>query len=216
VSAEWVVFWLRSGRSNSIAADGLPLQVKRLAAGVVGRRIVDASLLHQDYVAWCGGNLLVVAGGGRYATKGKHVRIATPPTWESRDLSRDATRSWVSPTCSPDRRWIAAAAGPNRIEARFGQESRSIWRLFTGRSMRRQITFPPAGRSDEAPRWSRDGRYVLFVRSGPTRDDATALGSIYLTPAGGGKAIGPFARLGRTGNYYGHYGWPDLLDWLGG
>jgi hypothetical protein len=216
VSAEWVVFWLRSGRSNSIAADGLPLRVKRLATGVVGGRIVDASLLHPDYVAWCGGNLLVVAGGGRYATEGKHVRIATPPTWQSRDLSRDATRSWVSPTCSPDRRWIAAAAGPNRIEARFGQESRSIWRLFTGRAMRRQITFPPAGRSDEAPRWSRDGHYVLFVRSGPTRDDATALGSIYLTPAGGGKAIGPFARLGRTGNYYGHYGWPDLLDWLGG
>jgi hypothetical protein len=214
-SAESVVFWLRRGNSNSIAADGLPLQVKRVAAGVVGPRIVNASLLHPDYVSWCGSNLLVVAGGGRYATKGKHLRIATPLTWRSRDLSRDATRSWVSPTCSPDRLWLATAAGPNRIEARFGQESRSIWRLWTGgRLIRRQITFPPAGRSDELPLWSRDGHFVLFVRSGPTRDDASALGSLFVTPAGGGKAIGPFARLGPTGNYYGHYGWRDLLDWF--
>jgi hypothetical protein len=216
VSARWVLFWLRPGNSNSIANDGLPLQVKRRAAGVIGPRIADATLLHEDYVSWCGPNLLFVAGAGRYATQGKHVRIATPPTWRSRDLSRDATRSWVSPACSPDRRWIAAAGGPNRIETRFGQESRSIWRLWSGGPLRRRITFPPAGRSDELPLWSRDGHFVLFVRSGPTRDDASAFGSIYVTPAGGGKAIGPFARLGPTGNYYGHYGWPDLFDWFGG
>lgn len=217
VSADWVAYWLRPGTSSSLAADGLPLQVKRLGAGIVGPRLADATLLHPDYVSWCGENLLFVAGGGRYATKGKQVRIATPPTWGSRDLSRDATRSWVSPACSPNRVWVASAAGPNRLEARFGQESRSIWRLWTGgRPLHRRITFPPAGRSDEFPLWSQDGHFVLFVRSGPTRDDATALGSIYLTPAGGGKAIGPFAPLGPTGNYYGHYGWPDLLDWFPG
>jgi WD40 repeat protein len=213
VSSQAVAFWLRLGKSNSIAADGLPLQVKRLSAGVAGPRVADASLLHPDYVGWCGPNLLFVGGGGRYATKGKQVRFATPPTWQSRDLSRDATRSWVSPACSPDLRWIVAAAGPNRIEARFGQESRSIWKVFTGRNYRLKLTSPPANRSDESPRWSGDGHHVLFVRSGPTRDDATALGSLYVTPAGGGKAIGPFARLGPTGNYYGHYGWSDLLDW---
>jgi hypothetical protein len=149
VSARSVAFWLRSGKSNSIAADGLPLQVKRLSAGVAGPRLAAASLLHPDYVDWCGPNLLFVAGGGRYATTDKQLRVATPPTWQSRDLSRDATRSWVSPVCSPDRRWIVAAAGPNRIEARFGQESRSIWRVFMGhnyrlRRCRCRIAFSPA------------------------------------------------------------------------
>jgi hypothetical protein len=216
VSPGLVAFWIRLGGSGSIAADGLPLEVKDWASGIRGARLADATLLYRDYVSKCGRSLVVAAGAGRYASNNKRLLIATPSTadrrWAIRDFSHDRTRSWVSPACSPDTRWVAAAAGPHKV-GRFGREARSIWRLATRGSSRRQLTRPLAGKTDETPRWSADGRFLLFLRSGPTRGDATALGSIYLVPSAGGRAIGPFASIGPAVNYYGRYGWADVLDW---
>jgi hypothetical protein len=79
-------------------------------------------------------------------------------------------------------------------------------------SSRRSVTAPGRGLSDETPRWSRDGRWVLFVRSGPTTPNASASGRLYLVRRSG-RLVGPIARLGPVANYYGHYGWPDTTDW---
>jgi hypothetical protein len=218
VSPIWVAYWVRPGASNSIAADGLPLEAKYFVSGARGSQLAEATLLWPDYLTRCGRGLVFTAGADRYASSNKRLLAATPSTtdrgWTIRVLSRDRTRSWVAPACSPDARWVAAAAGRHRV-GRFGREARSIWRLATRGSSRRQLTRAPAGKSDESPRWSKNGRFVLFVRSGPTRGNATAVGSIYLVPSRGGSAIGPFARLGPTGNYYGHYDWADVLDWTG-
>jgi hypothetical protein len=53
---------------------------------------------------------------------------------------------------------------------------------------------------------------VFFVRSGPTRADATARGRLHVVRVDGGRP-GPVADdLGRTGNYYGRYGWAEQTD----
>jgi dipeptidyl aminopeptidase/acylaminoacyl peptidase len=216
VSRIWVAYWVRPDGSNSIAADGLPLEAKYFVSGARGSRLADATLLWPDDVSKCGRGLVFTAGADRYASNDKRLLAATPSTtdrgWTIRGVSRDRKRSWVAPSCSPDARWVAAAAGPHRV-GRFGREARSIWRLATRGSSRRQLTRPPAGKSDESPRWSRNGRSIVFVRSGPTRGDATAAGSIYVVASAGGPAVGPFARVGPTGNYYGHYAWSDVLDY---
>jgi dipeptidyl aminopeptidase/acylaminoacyl peptidase len=164
-------------------------------------------LLWDDFLSWCGSRLVVAAGAGRYATSNKALLVASAPGWRGRPLSRDRLRSWISPACSPDGRLVAASAGPNDVEPRFGLEARSIWLLAVDGAVRRKLTSPPRGRTDELPRWSRDGRFVLFVRSGPTRDDTSASGAVYLVRVADRRIFGPLAHV-RGGNYYGHYSFP--------
>ena len=80
------------------------------------------------------------------------------------------------------------------------------------RSSRRRLTDPPRGATDELPRWSADGRWILFVRSGPTKEDASTAGRLYLVAASGDELVGPVIRL-AGGNYYGHYSWAEETDW---
>ncbi len=66
--------------------------------------------------------------------------------------------------------------------------------------------------TERASQWlSRDGRALLFVRSGPTAPNATARGALYLVRLGR-RPVGPLADLGTTTNYYGNYGWS--IDWF--
>ena len=213
----WVLFWPAPQSSNSLAADGMPLFAKRLAAGAAGQRVVRSMLLYRDYLAWCGARLAVAAGAGRTTTHAKRIRVAAPPLWQAADASRDRSRSWVSPACSPARGWIATAARASRLAVPFGRERRSIWLLGDDGSRRRQLTRAPRGASDELPRWSRDGRWVLFVRTRPSRAPLQAAGRLFLARVGpGGRPqglFGPLARLGPASNYYGHYSWATATDW---
>jgi len=177
---KFVFFWVDPFDSASIEADGVPLKGKSPAAGIIGPLIAKHALVYDDFLSWCRSRLVVAAGFDRYATHGKRLLVASwrgpayGQTWLVRDLSRDPSRSWVSPACSPDGRLVAAAAGRNWIERRFGQEGRSIWLLASDGSTRRRLTRPPTGRTDEGARWSADGRSLLFVRSGPTNKQAGA------------------------------------------
>ncbi len=206
----YVFFWLDPWNSASLAADGLPLQVKGTASGVLAPRLAP-TLLYDDFLSWCGGRLVIAAGGDRYATRGKRLIAASPPgpaygqLWRTHDLAHDKRLSWVSPACAPDGRRVAASAGRNWIERRSGQEARSIWLLSADGSSRRRLTSPPKGTADEVPRWTRDGRAILFWR---TRADGR--GSLYAVRADTGRLLGPLAHAGPTQNYYGHYGW--VLD----
>jgi dipeptidyl aminopeptidase/acylaminoacyl peptidase len=214
----WIFFFLVPMHSASLAADGLPLHVKGPALGAFGSRIAKAVLAYDDFLSWCGKQLVVAAGGDRFATHGKRLIIASPPgpasgqAWRIRELSRDRSRSWVSPACSPDGSTVAAAAGRNWIESRFGGEARSLWLLTVNGKARRRLTAPPAGATDETPRWSRGGRLILFVRSGRTARNATAGGSLYLVRVRDRLALGPLAQIGPADNYYGHYAWTDRID----
>ena len=206
----WVLFWLRAGNSNSLATDGLPLQ----ATPVVGARAkrLGLTLLYRDFFAWCGERLVFAAGGDRYTTRGKRLVAVSPPAWRPRELSRDGGLSWVSPACSSDGRFVAAGAGRNYVEPRFGRESRSLWLLAVdGSSRRRLTTAPNAATSDEAPWFSGDGSVVLFWR---TRADGR--GRLYGVRADNADTYGPLADAGPVANYYGHYSWPDASDWFPG
>jgi dipeptidyl aminopeptidase/acylaminoacyl peptidase len=209
----WLLWWPFYDSAVSANADGVPLMAKRIAGGAGPLRLAPRMLATTGFMTWCGSRLVFAAGFDRYTTNGKRLLAAGAPLWRSRELSRDRTRSWVSPACSPDGRRLAVSAGRNWVESRFGLERRSIWILSPDGRSRRRLTAPPAGRTDEVPRWSADGRAVLFVRSGPTAGNATARGFLYVVRPGAAP-LGPIVDLGRTGNYYGQYGWAGQTDWF--
>jgi hypothetical protein len=74
----------------------------------------------------------------------------------------------------------------------------SLWRVSLHGSQHR-LTSPPAGYSDESPRFSRDGRTLFFVRS------RKGVGELYALR--GGRVLGPLASLGFRLGYYGHTDW---------
>jgi hypothetical protein len=188
-----------------IAADGVALH----AIPASGGRVVTLAkwmLLYHDFLTWCGTRLVASVGPIRDSTLGKYLVTAKPPRWRAARLVRTRSRSWVSPACSPSGATIAAAAGRNFGEPRFGLEHRSLWLLPASGGSVRRLTVPPAGATDESPRWSRDGRSLLFVR---TRH---FFGHLYLVRRNG-ALTGPIARVGWNPPYYGTYGWGDQLDW---
>src|ERR671932_560091 len=140
--------------SASTAADGTALYANRA-------HLAD-TLPHPVYVSVCGSHLAVAAGHDRYAMHGKRI------VFDGRDVSRDASRSWVSPSCSSDGKTLVAAASVNTTPPRIGREHRAIWQLLP---TRRRLSRPPAGVTDEFPRLLPDGS-VLFVR---TKSHATTL-----------------------------------------
>jgi hypothetical protein len=169
--------------SASAAADGTRLYANR-------RHVAD-TLADSDYVSVCGSHLAVAAGHDRYAMHGKWI------LFDGRDVSRDPSRSWVSPSCNGAT--LVAAASVDTTPSRFGREHRSIWRLLP---TRRRLTTPPVGFTDELPRLLRDGS-VVFVRTG-----RSGRGTVELLRGGKLTALGP---AGTAANYYGHYEWPDLV-----
>jgi hypothetical protein len=211
------LWWDDPFSSGSIAADGIPLYAN-------GERLA-ATLVFPDYVAVCGTHLALAAGTDRYTTHGKRI------LFDGRDVSRDASLSWVSPACNASG-VLVAAAGRNWVEARFGRERRSIWELAPQRV---RLTSPPPGWTDENPRVLPDGS-ILFVR---TRETSVRLpghtaavgrkvgyvpGGWRTTDHGRLELISPgrVTWVGSTSwtvegfgsyyaDYYGHYGWPWLV-----
>ena len=214
----WLLAYEDSENSASLMADGLPLLAIRVADGKTVR-VGAGTLVYPDFVSWCGASLAyVVNRGGREVTLGDRIAFASAPGWKpvvSPGKIHD-TSSYISPSCSPPNDFeIAAAVGPKTADGPFGHERRRIWLLgYTGGNWHPLGPIPPVGRSDELPMWSADGRWIAFVRSGPTNRDARAPGVLYLLDLRNhGKLVGPIADLGSTGNYYGHYGWSGQLAW---
>lgn len=207
----WLLFWKDPYASASMLADGVPL----LALPVRGERPlrVTGELYHDDYASWCDGKLFyVIDHGGREVTDGDGLAEAGPPSWRSATVLPDAGRtSWTSFGCSRTGT-LAVAAGPSSANmARFGHERRSIW-LVHGRSATRLSgSVPPRHESDEWPRWSSDGRWLLFVRTRWT--GRTWQGKLEAYDLSRNQLLGPIASVGATSNYYGYYGWSSQLSW---
>jgi hypothetical protein len=183
------VLWWAYPNSASIAADGVAIYEGE-------RRLADA-LMYTDYVTVCGRHVGVAVGGDRYATHGKRILS------DGRDVSGDPSRSWVSPSCLPDGRLVAAASR-NTQPARIGREARAIWQLLP---RRRQLTHPPAGWTDEAPHLLPDGS-VLFVRTRGTPH--TTHGRIELLQHSRLTKLAGVSVQGAV-NYYGHYDWASRV-----
>ncbi len=207
---DWLLWLSIFEPSVSSNLDGVPLVAMHIADGTVVS--VAPHVLRADYLTWCGNRLIAAAGADRYTTHGKRLVVAVPPLWRLASLSGHPSRSWISPVCAPDGRWVAASAGRNWVERRFGLEHRAIWLLSASGDSRRRLTSPPAGVTDELPRWAGDGRSILFVRTTPVGSFLTARGSLHVVRRDG-TLVGPIADLGTTRNYYGQYGWADQADW---
>jgi len=218
----WLVAWEDTQNSASLAADGLPLVAIRVADGKTVP-IGSGTLVYRDFLSWCHDGLAYVLNrGGRQVTLGDRIVLAGPPDWKpALTYGRiHDTNSYVSPAClPPDEFELAAAVGPRTADSPFGQERRRIWLLgYTGGNWHPLGPTPPPGRSDELPLWSADGRWIAFIRTGPTKRNAQASGVLYLLDLGKqingqAKLVGPVADVGSTGNYYGHYGWSYQLAW---
>lgn len=198
-----VLWWNDLFDSGSIRSDGLGLYADTTRLG--------RTLVFDDFLSTCGTHLVYAQGRDRYTTRGKSI------VYDGRDVSRDTSRSWVSPSCNGTS--VVAAAGRNWFEPRIGRgELRAIWQLVPDRV---QLTRPPPGWTDENPRVLPDGS-VLFVRTHQT------VGGSALVPATTehasldlltGAKVTPLASLTTTvtgfggpwePNFYGHYGWPLL------
>ena len=192
--------------SASLAADGLPLVPLESARGMTIAPVVRAMLPQPGFLTPCGKRVVVAAGGGRDTTTNKRLVVATfAPGWDRfrvRGLSRDRSRAWVSPSCSPDGRSLAAAAGPDSGgSSSLVRARRSIWVLSLDGRSKRQLTDPPHGWSDESPLWAANGKGILFTRQ---RGDRGLLYAVHLD----GTLVGPLARVAGHGVSVGYALWP--------
>jgi hypothetical protein len=212
----WLLYWPQSICSASLAADGLPLYA--VPAGGRGHpvRAVAQTLLYPDFLAWCAGRLIAASTPDRETERDGRLVQSGPPAWRQRTIDDARSLSWVSPSCSASGRWLVATAGANR-QMPFGGERRSVYLLRPDGALVRRLSQPSAADlSDEAPRFSRDGGWVLFVRSRVVTVGTSAYShdTIELVRASGaGTAISLFSFTSGDFSYYDHFAWPTEIDW---
>ena len=212
----WLLYWPQSICSASIAADGLPLYA--VAAGGGGHlvRAVAQTLLYPDFLAWCAGRLIAASTRDRETELDGKLVQSGPPAWRQSTIDSARPLSWVSPSCSASGRWMVATAGATR-QVRFGAQHRSVYLLRPDGALVRRLSQPGAADlSDEAPRFSRDGGWVLFVRSRVVMVGTSAYShdTIELVRASGaGPAVPVFSFTSGDFSYYDHFDSPTEIDW---
>ena len=202
-SGDQVLWWSWPG-SGSIAADGVSLYE--------GNRLLGVTLMYRDYTATCGSHVAFTEGVDRYSTDGKSV------IFDGRSVGHDALDSYTEPACTTSGRLVAAVSR-NTVPRLTTETHRSIWQLLP---MRKQLTMPPWGWSDEDPRLYANGDLV-FVRTRSTSKktlssyDVTQTGHVMLL------SQGKLTQLATTSftedqlrntypiEYYGHYDWSHNL-----
>jgi hypothetical protein len=203
--SRWLFFSIDPMSSASLSADGLELRALDVATGRVVP--VTTMLLDADYLTWCGSTLVLTAGEDRLATTTKRLVVATAPDWKPRVLWRDPKRAFSSVACAPDGRSVAVLSQPASLDFNFFHTKWQLWRVSLDGS-HTLLDSPPDGFADESPRWSRDGKALLFVR------EHRGYGQLMLL--GNGRVTGPIANLGYSLGYYGHHDWWQSATWSAG
>ena len=215
----WLLYWARSMCSASLSADGWPLDAVPASGGGAPVRAVAHMLLFPDFLTWCGGRLIAASTPSRETQLGSRLVATAPPAWHQRTIASATHLSWVSPTCAPSGSLVAAAAGPSSTHSEFGIQHRSIWLLSPAGQVVRRLTIPAASNlSDEAPRFSRDGRWILFVRSQVVTVTTTSISrdTLELVPAarrGPAAAIPVATFTSNDVSFYDHFQWPSEIAW---
>jgi Tol biopolymer transport system component len=216
---KWLLYWARSMCSASLSADGWPLDAVPANGARAPARAIGHMLLFPDYLTWCGGRLIAASTPSRETQLRSRLVITGPPAWHQRTIAPATRLSWVSPTCSPSGSMLAAAAGRNITNPGFGVQHRSIWLLTPGGKLVRELTTPPASDlSDEAPAFSRDGRWILFVRThvvtaGMSSSSRDTLELVRVARTGAAPAIPIVTFTSNDFSYYDHFTWPSEIAW---
>lgn len=186
----WVLFAIDPQGSASLAADGLTLQAVSIHGG--RPRTIAAGLLAPDYRAWCGGRLVMTAGGDRIADHHKWLIVAQPPLWRARHLFSAPGFSFGSLACRGNGVVVQAAPAGGSINPRW-----QLWSVGLDGGVA-VLDRPPSGSSDDSPRVA--GGKVVFIRS------RAGNGTLY------GLGTGPLLRVGHDDGFYGHRPW-SAVDW---
>jgi hypothetical protein len=187
---KWILYSIDPMGSASIVADGVAIRAVSTSGG---RSFPVAFGLGSDsYRAWCGGKLVMTAGGDRITTHHKWLVVTGPPDWRARVILRDPRSAFASLVCSPDGRSVVVESAPATGLNMNARSPWSIWRVALD-GTRTRLTTPPRGISDESPQVL--GSTVYFVRNE----------SLYALR--GGRIVGPLLRMPHQDQFFGHAWW---------
>jgi Tol biopolymer transport system component len=149
-----------------------------------------------------------VIGDGRSTWKNKRIRSAGQ-TITPKEMAT------ISPVWSPDGTRLAFVAMPAYDELAYGDlealMQRHIWIVNAFGSPQLHRLTDTAGYRDECPRWSADGRYILFVRL-----NVAGQVSLWMMPSGTGiprQVVSELTPAPDPFDFYGHVDWTVLFDW---
>ncbi len=204
----WVLFFSRFANKAGVPLNAAP------TVGGAWANVFDPVLPYNDFLSWCGKRLVVSGGAKQLPSEGNQILVTGPPRWHFHNLSADFSRSWIWPACSPDGRWIAATAMPNRPQSPPGHGVRSLWLLSTDGKRRARLTDTRKA-AYEVPRWSADGRFVLVVSRGLEPSSPGVLVLLRIDPFSGNarRVPGAVAHLGSVPGERGHTDWSSVSDW---
>jgi WD40 repeat protein len=217
-----IVMWPNPEGSESIAADGLPLIAVSVTSPSAQAFLKDPVLRYPDFVAFSTKRpeLLVISGAYRDSWTNKQLVSANPESGQAALLT-DRKVAVAFANWSPDSESIAYVAGPDvgpikgDAAAKKALDQRHVWSMAANGRSARQLTSDSQYR-DEYPVWSKDGRYLLFVRlNTDNRISIWAMESSGATPI---KLVDPILTGStRTANAwfgdYGHVNWGKYLAW---
>lgn len=182
------VEWLEAPTTAPV--DDMTAARPRRTGGMGSRGLAVASLIITLLaLAWCGL---------------PRWRIAAAPVVDKEVAPRELRYTLLTarhgpetqPALSPDGALVAYAMPPGATD-----EAPALFVQTTQPTPPRQLTMPPAGHSDHLPRWSPDGRRLMF-----TRIDEAGGCELLLMPASGGAT----RTVGRCDRLNGRYDWlPD-------
>jgi Tol biopolymer transport system component len=224
-----VAFWSPDGRyvtvgvgpnipCNSCRVDGHPYYAIPLEGGKV---VSLSTALDEGAISWAANGSFVVLSSpaGRITYMNKHLVRVDLAGGARRTLTNSAQWADIEPAVSPDGTWIAfargrAAASSTHLTPVQLIASRHVFLLGADGGRLHRLT-GAAGWTGEAPAWSPDGQWVLFVRWRQQGKAAEAM--LWAIRADGSDAqrlavLSPAGGFQDGFGYYGTFGWQGLFD----